>query len=324
MTVLLLAPLVLLAVYYAQAWPQSSQQLVTRAVGLSVKNFADSLAADFPRAVEISGKSAAAAAVNQVVSNGSGVDDAELRTTELAVNGTFYGETSYFMQNNSMAAWVSRLQNKSIVFGMNATIQITNYSATPYDAFHLLFNASLSVNASNADYEINFSRSYNAVAIVSIEGLEDPLYALNTRGLMHRAITANASRVYGTTALEAAAALDAAVTNASYVPASEAPCFFDRLEGNTNASQLYAQQAIANSGVNPGIETFVNTLELYNQGIDVDANASIIDHEYFNATVPCNPSTRPCGSSVNQSTISWLKLDCSHAAVYGVTLIPHC
>jgi hypothetical protein len=305
MTLLLLAPLILLAVYYAQAWPQSTERLVSRSVGFSVENFVNSVAEDFPRAVEISGRSAAAAAVNHVVSNGAAVDDAEEKIAELANNGSYYGAPSYLMSNNSLLAWTRRLEAKAPAFGLNATVVITNYSVVPFDAFHVLFNATISVNASNVNYEVNFSRFYSAYKIVSIEGFEDALYALNTRGLGHRSINANTSRVYG------AEALDAAASNASYVPSSHAPCFFDRLEGRKTLSAKYAAQ----SRFNPGIESFVNTLDLSQQGMDVQSNASVIDHYYFDLP-------QQLGSAVNGSGFAWLKLDAEHAVVYGVTLEP--
>ncbi|MEM0475446.1 MAG: hypothetical protein QW343_01500 [Candidatus Norongarragalinales archaeon] len=306
MTLLLLAPIVLLAFYYSQAWPQSTQRIVSRSVGFSAQNFAESIAADFPRAIEISGRSAAAAAVNHVVSSGSPVDDARLRVIELGRNGTFYGSPSFLMMNNSLESWVSRLALKGAAFGFNASVSILYYSAAAFDSFHLFFNASILVNASNTDYEITFSRIYYASKIISIEGLEDPLYALNTRGLAHRSITANSSRVYGVSAL------DAAALNASFVAASDGPCFFDRLENKKTLSASCAAQAASP----PGLETLVNTQQLAQQGLEVDANASVIDHQYFSE--PPHAS----GYAVNGSAFSWLKLDTAHAQLYGVELKP--
>jgi hypothetical protein len=303
MTLVLIAPLVLLAVYYSQAWSQSTERLVTRAVGLSLENYADSVAEDFPRAVGISGKSAAAALVNHVVSSGTPAADAQASAVELGLNGSYAGEASLFMQNNSLSAWVRRLESKSGDFGLVASVNVTNYSAIPYDAFHVLFNATIFVNASNAAYEAGFTQYYSAYSVVSIEGLEDALYALNTRGLGHRKIAANSSAVYG------AVALDAAASNAWYVPSSDAPCFFDRLEGRLELSQRYADE----SAFNPGVESFVNTLDLSQQGVEVFDNASVIDYDYFD-------EPRPAGFAVNGSSLSWLKLDATHADFYGVEL----
>ncbi len=303
MTLLLLVPIITLAFYYSQAWPQATERLVSRSVGFGVENFVGSVADDFPRAVEISGKSAAAALVNHVVSSGEAVDDAEAKIAELANNGYYYGSPSVLMSNNSLLAWTKRLEEKAPYFGLSVIVNITNYSAVPFDAFHVLLNATISVNASNENYEVNFSRSYSAYKIVSIEGLEDPLYALNTRGLGHRTIKANVSSVYGVEAV------DDAAFEAYYVASSHAPCFFDRLENKKTLSAKYEAQA----RFNPGFESFVNTLSLSQQGVEVQDNASVIDHYYFDLP-------QQYGFAVNDSGFAWLKLDAEHAVIYGVTL----
>jgi len=106
-------------------------------------------------------------------------------------------------------------------------------------------------------------------------------------------------------------ALDSAASNAYYVPSSDGPCFFDRLEDKTEPSTSCVSQAVSPSG----FITLVNTRELAEQGLEVDSDASVIDYYYFNAT-------RTPGLHVNESMLAWLTLDAVHAAVYGVVLEP--
>ncbi|MFH0923085.1 MAG: hypothetical protein V1811_03435 [Candidatus Micrarchaeota archaeon] len=295
---IIIMPMIALVSYYAYLSTQSASAGVSKTVSVEASNFINSIDFDFERALEISAKSAIVSAVDRVVSDGVPLTDARLALRTLVVNGSFPNDNQTYpiMSSNHISNWISRMQNLSQYYGLNTTIavQTENVSVYHYDTFTLVFAANVSVFAqplSNPE-DFNFSRTYPAQITVTIEKMEDPLYALNTQGLLARVFMQNTSDVNNVTGL------DNAILNKLYVPNPDAPDFFDRLEGKTSSSPF-------------GCETFVNINELIAQDLPVH-NQSMVDHIYFNETLPIE------AYRVNNSAYSWFRIDCAHAYRYHV------
>ncbi len=296
---IVLTPLIALVVFYSITSAQTSSAGVSKVVSREAVNFITSTESDFSRALGTTAKSAVLSSISKVVSEGVPLADSRSSLKNLVINGSFDGSGSTYppMGFNYLSRWVSTMQNLSLYYGLNSTITITpnNVSVSNAGPYALLFSANLSVFAQPLSNPgaFNFSRVYFASAVVSIEGFEDPLYALNSQGLVSRIFLANSSNAYGI------AALDQAISSEVYVPNADAPDFFHRLEGNLSPSAF-------------GIETIVNINEFTAQDLPTH-NQSHADHYYFNSTLSDQ------GLRVTGSSHSWLKLDCVHAAFYGVT-----
>ncbi|MEM4255370.1 MAG: hypothetical protein QXR53_03505 [Candidatus Norongarragalinales archaeon] len=296
---IILTPLIALVVFYSINSSQSYSAGVSKVVSREAVNFINSIDSDFSRALGASGKSAVLSAISTVVSEGAPLADSRASLKNLVVNGSADGSAPSYpaMGFNYLSHWTSSMQNLSLYYGLNSTISITpnDVSVSNYGPYAVLFSANVSVFVkplANPD-SFNFTRVYSAVAVVSIESFEDPLYALNSQGIVSRLFYANSSDVFGI------AALDNAITSEAYVPNPDSPDFFNRLEGNLSASQF-------------GIETIVNLNEFIAQDLPI-RNQSHADHLYFNTTLSDQ------GNRVTGSSHAWLKLDCAHAAFYGVT-----
>jgi len=295
---IILAPLIALVAYYALLSTQASSASVSKTVSVEASNFVNSIGFDFERALEISAKSAVVSAVDRVVSDGIPLSDSRAALRMLVTNGSFPGDNQTYpvMSSNHLSNWAERMQNLSQYYGLNATITVAldNVTVYSYDEFTLVFAANISVFAQplSNPQDFNFSRTYPAQAKVTLDGTEDPLYALNTQGLLGRVFAKNTTPIGNITAF------DAAIDSNLYITNPDAPDFFNRLEGKL-APSLF------------GVETIVNINDLIAQDIPVH-NQSLIDHIYFNQTLP------PEAYKVNTSTHPWLRIDCVHAWRYHI------
>ncbi|PIT85471.1 hypothetical protein COU36_03115 [Candidatus Micrarchaeota archaeon CG10_big_fil_rev_8_21_14_0_10_59_7] len=302
MAMALLMPIAAFALYSAMHAQGEGAAVVTRIVGRETSNFAESVELDFPRALSIAGRTSLTAGVNHVVSSGDAADDAQLRLRELAWNATYYGEQSALMSNNSVSDWAERLQTKGLAYGLNVSATVTNVSVSPYDAFHVLFSANMSLKARSDSYSLNLTRTLYAQALVGIEGVEDPLYPLMTNGLVDRVILANATAVYGVEAL------DSFFAGRRYIPSRDGASFLDRLEGHPALSSRYSASRPA------GLESLVDLSQLLAQGVPIEENSTVADYLYFDETTPA-------GFLVNGSAYGLLYLDTTSASIFGVGLV---
>ncbi|MCX6767410.1 MAG: hypothetical protein NTY90_01605 [Candidatus Micrarchaeota archaeon] len=266
--------------------------------GSEFASFVNSISSDLPRALLISGRNSVASAVSSVTGTGAPLDDAALRLEELALNGTLYGHAA---MNASLSRWAQRVQEIGRARGFETRMVFESLNARQLDSFSLEFSATVSINISDRVSSMNVFRTRHETALLPINGFEDPLYALETNGIMHRVISEANETVYGV------AGVDRAIAQKYYLPAGDGASFLDRLEGATQVSEKYAnlsQQPI-------GLETFVDVQELLDNGLEIKQDRTVVDHLYFNETAPP-------GYAVNGSQYPLFRIDAEHAALYGV------
>lgn len=295
---IVLVPLIALLVYYSLLSSGSSSAETSKVVSEEAENFVLSIDADFHRALQTSAKSAVLSSISEVISHGQPQANARTALKNLVATGSSSGEGQTYpsMGQNYLQSWADSMQNLSLYYGLNSTITVnaSSVDVSNYGPFALVFAANISVFTQPKlnPQSFNFTRNYTARAVVSIEGFEDPLYELNSQGVIARLFAQNS------TAITNATLLDSMISDKLYVPDPDAPDFFNRLEGNLSASPY-------------GIETIVNINEFISQDIPIH-NQSHVDHLYFNSSLSDQ------GHPVNSTSGSWLRLDCAHASFFGV------
>ncbi len=304
-TLLLVLPLFLFIITYLDTAGSRDEVTSLKIRGIEISNFANSISQDVPRILRITSKRALISALNEVDLNGTPLDDAQLRIRELMLNGTIYGSESSFMDASSLQNWAERMQVRGSRLGLNTNISVTYLNVTPYDSFNLEFVMLLEVNASDTVGTVSIFRTYNQSYIIrlSLEGLEDSLYPLNTLGFVKRNIAEANFSVYGSWGV------DEAIRQEVYVNSSEGGSYLDRMEGKTHLQAKYASQ----SPRQIGLEGFVNLQKLGEMGITIKGNQTNLDYLYFNETVSD-------GCTVTNSSFSWLKLDSTTANRYNVSI----
>ncbi|HLD75460.1 MAG TPA: hypothetical protein VI874_00450, partial [Candidatus Norongarragalinales archaeon] len=293
----LVAPLIALMLFYADISSASRSTTVSNVVSTESLHAIQAIETDFERALRSSAQSALLSAVGRVVSEGRALADARTSIQNLVANGSFEpGESVYpSMGQNYLSNWASNMRRLSSAYGLNVTLIVLNVRVTGLTPASLLVtsNLSLFVQSLVEPASFNFTRSYSESVVLSIEALEDPLFSLNTNGVLSRVVAFNASPVSNLSTLETF------ISEKKYAPNPDAPDFLNRLEGRLSPNVL-------------GFETVVNPNELSAQDLPI-RNQSHADHLFFNASLSNQ------GRRVSSMIHPWLQIDCTHAAFYGVT-----
>ncbi len=298
LSVLVLAlPLIALMLFYTDLSTPARSTVVSAVVSSESLHAIQGIETDFERALRSSAQSAMASSVGRVVSEGRPLADAPVSMQNLVISGSFVqGEpVSPTMGPNYLSLWMTNMRTIFSAYGLDVTLNVTHVNVSPLTPSTLLFSANLSlfVQPQADPQSFNFTQVYVQRVVLSIEGLEDPLVALRTNGVVSRVFAFNASPVANLSTLEAF------ISEKKYAPNPDAPDFLNRLEGKLSPA-LH------------GIETIVNPNELSAQELPTRIQ-SHADHVYFNDTLS-NQGTR-----VLSNAHPWLLLDCPHAATFGVS-----
>ncbi|MBI5224666.1 hypothetical protein HY989_02255 [Candidatus Micrarchaeota archaeon] len=302
-TLMLVLPLLVYLMAYVDTSAARDEVAVLKIRGIELSNYVHSINEDVPRIFKITASRALIAAVNEIDINGTPLDDANMRITELMVNSTIYGQNSSFMNGSTLTGWASRMSNLGTKYGLMTNISFLNVSVKPYDSFTLEFSMVLFVNSTDSDGTVTIARYYNESYFLSLDGFEDFLYSLNTKGFAKRIIhqypgyVANVSDV------------DSLTSTGYYLNSTLGPSYLDRMEGKLFQQSKYVSQT--NRQI--GLESIVDIQKLLQVGQTISANQTDVDYQYFN-------STFIQGCAVVGSSTSWLKLDATHATQYGVSI----
>lgn len=299
---MLIAPILMYILLYLGTTETQLEEISTKIKGDKMVAYSKSVEQDLKRVLDITTKIAMSAAVSYIDMNGAPLNNSDERLLEIMRNGTIYGAEFELLNSNSLKDWVEGVETKGSNYGFYTDINIIYLDITPHDSFNILLSSLVSVNITDRN-AMKVYKIYNESKIISIEGLEDPLYGLETNGLLKRKFT-KAGIING------AADLDNAVGNELYMNSTDGASFLDRLEGRLTASNKYKSMAS-----NPiGLETIVYLPDLSAAGFVPKPSQTNVDYLYFNESTYT-------GYPVNNSGYSWLKIDTEHAITYGIDLI---
>ncbi len=262
----------------------------------TMDDFVRNVNSDLQRGLYISSFRAVLSMEDFVLSNGSFLDSSENAFRELVLNGTLYNSQVSLMRDSTMVEWAERIQSKAADIGLFANISIDGISLSNSDSWTLLVESNVTINVTDSLDSASWRINRSVRSSISIIGLEDPVFSLNTQGRVVRLINSSpfeGNYVSGSNASGLLAHIDG-----KYYANSTGPSFLMRLEGNYSNSSF-------------GIESFVNVPELMHAGIS-EQEKSMVDYVYFG-----NLST---GSiySVN-GTYNWFILDDAHLEKYQAT-----
>ena len=297
MALMLLLPIVSYLVLYSDVIKSQNEELAQRITGEKLASFSKSINIDLKKALNIYARRSIGNAVAHIETNGTPIDNSNLRLKELFMNNTIYGSTAPL--NSSIYEWRDKIIIRGNQLGFDTTINFTEISFIPYDSFNIVLNTSVIVNITAGDTTVY--RHYDESIMVSIEDYEDPLYTLNTNGLVKNIIKKSSFSVTNVTHL------DNLTSRKLYISSSDGASFFDRLEGRLTSSAAY--KAMSSNTI--GMESIVYQPDLLAFGITPKTGQSYVDYLYFD-------SSAIIGYPVNNSAISWLRIDDVHIDLYDV------
>ncbi len=194
----LMLALVLLSVVslYYESYSQTVEVDSTRMRTDELHYFVESIKKDTSRVMAISGRRGAIYLVDYVARNGK-LSDAEASLREVIENGTItVGTTNPIpgMSNNTLSSWLNQTREMGDARGFDVNITLSSSTIYPYDSWHFLEILNLSFNISDRkgtqkDAMSRYEQSnITIISFVSLNGVEDPLYALNTSNRLKKVL----------------------------------------------------------------------------------------------------------------------------------------
>ena len=184
--ILLSIPVMLFIAFYVTETQDMRYGALERVVSDQLHEVEKGLENDFEQAMTISGKRAFLAATDYVIREGEPLDDSELRLQELLTQGTIYGEFVFVMNNNTIQDWVDKIS--SLEFGFDVDIDYTTPLVTDLDGMNAKLTTTLEINVSDHSNIAKISKYVIKEVVIPLEGVEDPIFPLNTLGFVPRAI----------------------------------------------------------------------------------------------------------------------------------------
>lgn len=260
----------------------------------TMNNYVFSLEKDFPRQLYISGFRIIFIFEKKIVNTGNPISDIDSSFQELFFNGTLSGQEQELMNGVTYNGIIENLNRKAE--SVNLAINLTNpeISISQVDPWNILVTLKVDMTIKDYGNLAMWNKTEIIMSKIPIENFEDPMYILNTGGLVTNKINRTIFKPF--TSGTNVANLTLHNQYSYYINSSDAPSFLDRLQGNFNP--------------NPnGIESLVNLLGLSAQDIDVE-DKSCVDHVYFSSNNPVSHNI--------QGMAAWFKLDDEHLTLYQV------
>lgn len=143
--------------------------------------FVDSVLGDMERSLEISTRRAITGATGYVIDNGESLVAPGDNITSALVNGTISGQDLNSTENATLEDWTFRVRDIADRSGYSMNIQLENTSFNP-SRFEVESSYSVSARLKDPTTLANFNRTKEANTTVSIEGLEDTMILLQSKG----------------------------------------------------------------------------------------------------------------------------------------------
>ena len=179
-------PVIFYITYYMVSSQDIGHETTESIVTDQILEVARSMENDFVRGTTISCKRAMLSAINTIIQEGSYLSDPRAAIKELMLNGTLDGELSLIMGDNKLSDW--RDQILAVDSGFIADANFSEPEIENWDGLHVLVRINLTINVSDVAGTARIDRYYQKSVIVPVEGLEDPIFPLNTIGYVMRLV----------------------------------------------------------------------------------------------------------------------------------------
>ncbi|MEK6915042.1 MAG: hypothetical protein AABW89_00690 [Nanoarchaeota archaeon] len=258
----------------------------------SLNNFIFSIEENLERQIFISGFRSLFIMQTEAIERGSYIPNATDSFNELFFNGTFNAINQPIMLGATFLDIQNSVQQKANKVNTNIILSNPSISLTQTDPWHVDVIFRINLNAIDKGNLVSWNKTEIYTAKVPINDFEDPIYLLNTGGIVTNKIEKTPFTNF--TINSSVTNLNNHTTNRYYKASTQAPSYLNRLQGSNVADEN-------------GIESLVYIPQLSNQGISIQ-DKSIVDYIYFSTNNPlsCRINGMP----------SWFKIDQAHLADY--------
>lgn len=260
----------------------------------TLNNFLFSTEQDMSRQMYITGFRTIFLIEDHIVETGQYLSPLNPYFQEAFFNGTFSNQSEQLLIGATFSDMQTTISEKAQKINALVTLSNPLLTVSQEDPWNVKITLTTNLymrDAANSD-EGSWNKTEVTVTYIPVTRFEDPLYLVNTNGLMTNKIskTPFTTFVSGTNVTN----LATHALGSYYTASTQAPSFLDRLQGISTASQN-------------GIESLVNLNDLALKGISIK-DKSVVDYIYFS-------NQNPTAYHI-QGMLGWFKLDQPHLALY--------
>ncbi len=187
LTIILLIPIITLSSTYSETLRGYGVDIGYNVRMKSGLYFLNSVNEDFDRAVQIIGRRSITACLNHVINEGEGLDSAEDLIVELFENKTLNGTPSDIMDYN-IYEWMNKSNQIAEKRGFFLERELKSVSISMEDPWNVMFHVDFYIKLGDKGNLFSYEKNVTKSIPVSIVGLEDPMYILNTQGKITRKV----------------------------------------------------------------------------------------------------------------------------------------
>ena len=233
----------------------------------SIESFLGSIEQNLERQMYISGFRIIFLAQNQIILTGNYIPDTDDFFNEAFYNGTVNDINDSILIGATYDFLIDSINDKAKKINVDVTLSNSVITVDQVDPWHVRFSIVSDFLMEDKSGLAKWEKRQNISALIPINSFEDPIYTVNTN--------AKISKKFNQTIFEGnyvsgsdVSNLLSHIQNEYYSNNSNAPSFLKRLEGDLSADEN-------------GIESFVNTNRLAQEGLPV-SDKTKIDYIYFN------------------------------------------
>jgi hypothetical protein len=216
---------------------------------------------------------------------------------EVFYYGTYDGVPVLLMNNASFSDYEAKVNANARNININFYTNVTSVELSQTDPWNITVTINCTVKLFDYNNLANWDYNETFITSVSILGLRDPMYSLNTFGRIQNTIQKTNITTFALAGT--APGLNYHLENSLYKESVDAPSFLMRFYDNSSSSVA-------------GIESMVDLELLSDQGLTVYTDRTIIDHEYFIDTATpdvCNVEDMPTWFKINSADINKYDID---------------
>lgn len=261
---------------------------------ITMNNFIKDIEQDLQKGVYIASFRAFLSMTQYIASNGTFISNVEGTFSELFLNGTINSQEVSLMTDSTFTDWVNKIQQEADKVDIIVSFTVNDAAISQEEPWSIIVSTNMDMEVRDNKQTSSWSINKDVSTNLSITGLEDPLYVVNSYGRVSNTIRASPFEhfVIGSSIDN----LLEQINKSYYISTNMSPTYLMRLEGDLSSSEI-------------GIESLVNLQEFIDQSLTIKGR-SAVDYIYFGDQITVN-------HRIN-GTPSWFKLDSEHLSVYEV------
>ena len=182
--------IIMLALFYLSMsfYPKAEERKNVRERIITMNNFVFSLEKDMSRQVYISGHRAILSIESYILDQGAYIPDAESAINEALINGTIYSENMSLLEGYKLDEWKKRVSELGDKLNLDVNYTILNVTIEQDNPWDVKISTLINISIEDKGKLASWKKLTTIVSRIKIEGFEDPIYLINSNGLVTNVI----------------------------------------------------------------------------------------------------------------------------------------